>query len=109
MYNWAAETEQYEIKFEYIKGINTLVDTINRLIVIIHDTFQDPEPEDQECGYCIVEELPNVSMLKKVSPKVSMTLNEIMVSSVDPSAYLHFGITCKGMCQLQQEDPFVKG
>ena len=51
--NWAVETEQYWIKFEYIKGIkNTLADTMSRLIAINPDTYQDLEPEGQEYGYC---------------------------------------------------------
>ena len=36
--NWAIETEQYQIKFAYIKGIkNTLADAINRLIIFNPD------------------------------------------------------------------------
>ena len=68
------EIEQYQIKFEYIKGIrNTLADTMSRLIIINHDTCQGLEPEGQEYGYCILEELPNVSMIKKVSSKVNVS------------------------------------
>ena len=40
--NWSGEIEQYQIKFEYIKGIkNTLADTISKLISIDPDTCQD--------------------------------------------------------------------
>ena len=37
--NWAVEIEQYQIKFEYIKSINsTLADTMRRLIAIDPNT-----------------------------------------------------------------------
>ena len=73
--NWAVEIEQYQIKFEYIKSIkNTLADTMSRLIVIDLNICQDPGPEGQENRYCIFGELPNVSMTKKVSSKVDVTL-----------------------------------
>ena len=37
--------EQYQIKFEYIKGIkNTLANTVSRQIFINPDTCQDLEP-----------------------------------------------------------------
>ena len=81
---------------------------MSRLIVINPGTCQDPEPEGQEYEYCIFEELPNVSMIKKVSSKVNITLNEIMVSSVDPSADLWLSITCEHLCNLQQEESFCK-
>ena len=87
--NWVVETEQYQITFEYIKGIkNTLADTMSRLIVIGPDTCQDLEPEGKEYGYCTFEELPIVSMIKKVSLKTNMALNEITVSSADSSTDL---------------------
>ena len=108
--NWAVEKEQYRIKFEYIKGIkNTLADTMSRLIVINPDTCQDPEPEGQEYGYCIFEELTNVSMIKKVSSRVKVMPNEIIVSSADPSGGLWLGITCERLCQLHQGILSVKG
>ena len=88
--------EQYQIKFEYIKVMkNVLAYTLSRLIVIDPDTCQDPEPEGHEYGYCVFEELPNVSMKKKVSSKVNITLNEVAVSSSAHSADLQLSITCK--------------
>ena len=67
---------------------------MSRLIVIDSDTCQDPEPEGQRYGYCIYEELPNVSMTNQVSSKIGVTLNEITVSLVDHSADLQLSITC---------------
>ena len=79
-----------------------------RLIVINPGTCQDPEPEGHEYGYCIFEELPNVSTIKKVSLKANVTLNEAMVSSADSGTDLQLNITHERLCQLQQEDPFWK-
>ena len=47
-------------------------------------------------------------MIQKLSPKVNITLNEIMVSLADPSADLQLSITHERFCQLQQEGPFCK-
>ena len=56
------EIEQYQSKFEYIKGIkNTLAYTMSRPIAINPDTCQDAEPEGQEYGYYVLDELLNVS------------------------------------------------
>ena len=107
--NWAVEIEQYQIKFEYIKGIkNTLAVTMSRLIAINCDTCQDPEPEGQGYRYSVFEELPNISTIKKVLPKADITLNEIMVSLVDSGTNLKLNVTNERLCQLQQEDPFCK-
>ena len=37
---------------------NSLADTMSRLTTIDPDTCQDPEPEGQDYGYCVFEELP---------------------------------------------------
>ena len=106
---WAVEIEQYQIKFDYIKVIkNTLADTISRLIAIDPDTYQDPESEGQEYGYCVFEELPTISMIKKVSPKAEVNLNEVAVSVADSGTNLALNITHERLCHLQQEDPFCK-
>ena len=95
------ETDQYQIKFEYIKDIkNSLADTMRRLIAIDPVTCQDVEPEGQEYGYCVFEELPNVSMTKKVSLKADVTLNEITVSSVDSGTDVKLNITYKWLFKL---------
>ena len=103
------ETEQYQIKFEYITGIKiTLADIMSRLTVIDPDTCQGPEPKGQEYGYCVFQELPNASMIKKVLLKAIITLNEISNSSLDSGTDLQLNITCERLCKLQQEDPFCK-
>ena len=82
---------------------------MSRLIAIHPDTCQDPEPEGQEYGYCVFEEISSVSMIKKVSLKANITLNEIMVSSADSGTDLKLNITNERLHQMQQEDPLWKG
>ena len=81
---------------------------MDRLIAINPDTCQNLEPEGQEYGYCVFEVLPDVLMIKKVSPKAEVTLNEITISTADPDTDLKINITCGMMYQLQQEDAFCK-
>ena len=47
-------------------------------------------------------------MIKKVSPKAHITLNEIMFSLADSGTNLKLNVMSKRLCQLQQEDPFCK-
>ena len=63
--------------------------------VINPDTCQDLEPEGQEYGYCIFEELPNVSTTKKATSKVDVTLNEIIVSLANLNTDLQLDVTHK--------------
>ena len=47
--NWAVAIEDYNLKFEYIKGIkNTLADTMSRLAQLDPDTALPPEPDHEE-------------------------------------------------------------
>ena len=49
--NWALSLEEYNITFEYIKGIkNTLADAMSRLVHIVPTSRLDPEPEGFEFG-----------------------------------------------------------
>ena len=49
--NWAVAIEDYNLKFEYIKGIkNTLADTMSRLVRLDPDTALPPEPDHEEFG-----------------------------------------------------------
>ena len=55
--NWALSLEEYEITFEYIKGIkNTLADAMIRLVHIDPTSQLEPEPEGFEFGELKVEE-----------------------------------------------------
>ena len=49
--NWAVAIEDYNLKFEYIKGVkNTLADTMSRLMCLDPDTALPPEPDHEEFG-----------------------------------------------------------
>ena len=49
--NWAVSIEDYQLKFEYIKGVkNTLADTMSRLVQLDPDVAQPPETEGQQFG-----------------------------------------------------------
>ena len=55
--NWALSLEEYEITFEYIKGIkNTLADAMSRLVQIDPTSRLNPEPEGFEFGELKVDE-----------------------------------------------------
>ena len=55
--NWALSLEEYEITFEYIKGIkNTLVDAMSRLVHIDNTSQLKPEPEGFQFGELKVDE-----------------------------------------------------
>ena len=61
--NWAVKLKSYNLKFEYIKGIqNTLADTLSRLIEIDPDVTLPTEPPGTEFGYNYFEELPPVEV-----------------------------------------------
>ena len=47
--NWAVSLEDYQLKFEYIKGVkNNLADTMSCLVNLDPDLMLPPEPQGQE-------------------------------------------------------------
>ena len=49
--NWAMSIEDYQLKFEYIKGVkNTLADTMSCLVQLDPDVALPPEPDGQQFG-----------------------------------------------------------
>ena len=47
--NWAVSIEDYQLKFEYIKGVkNTLADTMSRLVLLDPDVVLPLEPDGQQ-------------------------------------------------------------
>ena len=49
--NWAMSIEDYQLKFEYIKGVkNTLADTMSHLVQLDPDVALPPEPDGQQFG-----------------------------------------------------------
>ena len=66
--NWAIEISPFCITFEYIKGIiNTLVDTMSRLISIDPQIQQDSEPEGYEFDTLPAMEVSNIDTAKKTT------------------------------------------
>ena len=55
--NWALSLEEYDITFEYIKGIkNTLADAMSRLVQIDPTSQLEPEPKGFEFGELKIDE-----------------------------------------------------
>ena len=51
VYKWAMSIEDYQLKFEYIKGVkNTLADTMSCLVQLDPDVALPPEPDGQQFG-----------------------------------------------------------
>ena len=82
--NWAVELESYNLKFEYIQGIqNTLADTLSRLIEINPDVILPMEPPGTKFGYNFFEELPPVEVHEiivegvKIKPNPNMFFKEV--------------------------------
>ena len=49
--NWAVSIEDYQLKFEYIKGVkNTLADTMSHLVQLDPDVALPPELDVQQFG-----------------------------------------------------------
>ena len=49
--NWAVSIEDYQLKFEYIKGVkNTFADTMSHLVQLDPDVALPPEPNGQQFG-----------------------------------------------------------
>ena len=74
--NWAIELKSYNLKFEYIQGIqNTLADTLSRLIEINPDVTLPTEPPGTEFGYNFFEELPPVEVGETIVEGVKIKPN----------------------------------
>ena len=71
--NCAIEISPFWITFEYIKGIkNTLADTMSRLIEIDSQVKQEPEPEGDNFGYYVFDNLPDIEV-----SDIELTINSI--------------------------------
>ena len=61
--NWAVELKSYNLKFEYIQGIqSTLPDTLSRLIEPNTDVTLPTEPPGTKFSYNFFEELPPIAV-----------------------------------------------
>ena len=82
--NWAVKLKSYNLKFEYIQGIqNTLADTLSRLIEIDPDVTLPTEPPGTKFGYNFFKELPPVEVGEiivegvKIKPNLDMFFKEV--------------------------------
>ena len=68
--NWAVAIEDYNLKFEYIKGVkNTLADTMSRLVHLDPDTALPPEPDHEEFGKPKESELKGEEEIHALAPE----------------------------------------
>ena len=103
--NWAIEILPFHITFKYIKGImNTLADTMSRLIDIDPQVQSESEPEGYEFGYYTFDTLPTLEV-SNVETSQDTTLN---VNGTDASNndLWKLPISNDTLSKLQQKDMF---
>ena len=117
--NWALSLEEYEITFEYIKGIkNTLADAMSRLVHLDPTSKLEPEPEGFEFGELKVdeEELDEVEFQSdKEQPvegkfgkeKFNITIKEDDKGPI-PEIQLTWNMSDKDIAKIQRQDGFCK-
>ena len=117
--NWALSLEEYEITFDYIKGIlNTLADAMIRLVHIDSTSQLEPEPEGFEFGELKVEEdeLDEVDVQNEEKPnreeKPGKGEFQITVKEDDkepiPEIQLTLNMPAKDIAKIQRRDEFCK-
>ena len=98
MNNWALSLEEYEITFEYIKGIkNTLGDAMSRLVHIDPTSQLEPEPEGSEFGELKVDE----EELDKVEVQSERSQNTVLLASTQ-AVYKDRTVQCKSIISLDE-------
>ena len=117
--NWALSLEEYEITFEYIKGIkNTLADAMSRLVHLDPTSKLEPEPEGFEFGELKVdeEELDEVEVQsekeqpvegKSGKEKFNITIKEDDKGPI-PEIQLTWNMSDKDIAKIQRQDGFCK-
>ena len=117
--NWAVSLEEYEITFEYIKGIkNTLADAMSRLVHRDPTSHLKQEPEGFEFGELKVEEdeLDEVEVQNGENPnrreKSGKGEFQITVKEDDkqpiPEIQLAWNMYAKDIAKIQRRDDFCK-
>ena len=117
--NWALSLEEYEITFEYIKGIkNTLADAMSRLVHIDPTSRLNPEPEGFEFGELKVneDELDEVEVQSKdehhSEQKIGRKEFVITVKEDDkepiPEIHLAWNMSDKDIAKIQRRDEFCR-
>ena len=117
--NWALSLEEYEITFEYIKGIkNTLADAMSRLVHIDPTSQLEPEPEGFEFGELKVDEkdLDEVEVQsgerQPTKEKSGKGKFQITVKDDDkepiPEIQLRWNMSGKDIARIQRQDEFCR-
>ena len=117
--NWALSLEEYEITFEYIKGIkNTLADAMSKLVHLDPTSKLEPEPEGFEFGELKVdeEELDEVEVQsdreQPVEGKFGKEKFNITIKEDDkgliPGIQLTWNMSDKDIAKIQRQDGFCK-
>ena len=107
--NWAWELQQYNLQFEYIKGIkNTLADTMSRLVQLNPTIQKDPEKPDQEFGEYEFEKLDPIlvnAIFNVTNVPIKADPEQDPISTDDK---LSWAITEDQLRKLQLKDTFCK-
>ena len=117
--NWPLSLEEYEITFEYIKGIkNTLADAMSRLVHIDPTSQLEPEPEGFEFGELKVdeEELDEVEVQsgKRQTTKEKSGKGKFQITVKDddkepiPEIQLGWNMSDKDIAKIQRQDEFCR-
>ena len=109
--NWAVELESQNITFEYIPGIlNTLADTLSRLIDMDENIKLQPEEEGKEFGYFPFEELPLVTT-QVVEEVIKCEIGNTNIQHADPveiNVEIQLPLKDEKLVKLQESDPHTK-
>ena len=117
--NWALSLEEYEITFEYMKGIkNTLADAMSRLVQIDPTSRLDPEPEGFEFGELKVDEdeLDEIELQShdEQHGREKIGRKEVVISVKEddkepiPEIHLVWNMSDKDISKVQRQDEFCR-
>ena len=117
--NWALSMEEYDITFEYIKGIkNTLADATSRLVHMDPTSQLKPEPEGFEFGELKVEEdeLDEVDAQneEKLNSEEKSRKGEFLFTVKEddkepiPEIQLTWNMPAKDIAKIQRRNEFCK-
>ena len=117
--NWALSPEEYQITFEYIKGIkNTLADDMSRLVHIDPTSQLEPEPEGFEFGELKVDEegMDEIEVQRGQRPLTQENSGkgkfQITVKDDDkepiPEIQLGWNMSDKDIAKIQRQDEFCR-
>ena len=109
--NWAVELESQNITFEYIPGIiNTLADTLSRLIDIDENIKLQPEEEGNKFGYFPFEELPpaQTQMVEEITAGEIGTLSIHHTEPTEIDREIQLLLKEEKLVKLQESNPHIR-